>query len=270
MLPVYEATAIHAPNLEGGTTRPCILEVEDINGRAQGCYVVKIFPPKQEMECATAKEAFANVLSKEFGLQSPQGALINVTTDIIKELQTEYNYPRTLTEGYYFGSEYISNVGRFDSSLFAEKFDTETRELIFAFDMLIQNTDRRLTKSNVLISYDGAGYDEIYLIDHEVSLDIQKTFAEYVELNIWKTLPTARGEHICLASLKKESKKGGVEFNLFEEYLRTLRLNNLRTLDNQLQEHNIATDKLATVFPYLRDARSQSYLFSKHLQSLLV
>jgi len=152
MLPEYSAMAVSQLELAGGSTKPCILEVEDEQGNAQGFYVVKIFENEGELSNPTLNEALTYILAKEFELPIPKAAIIDVPDFLIQGLG------KVAEAGYYFGTELLEET--FEINL--KQLEIYQLETLFAFDLLVCNSDRRSNNPNLL-----SVKDDFYLIDHE-------------------------------------------------------------------------------------------------------
>lgn len=144
MLPIYKAVSVEQVNIKGGTTKPCVLRVVNQNGTPIGYYVVKIFKQSHLRNAqATTKEVLCNVLAKSFDLNVPKAALIEVTPFILNILKKDENYASSEYQtGIYFGTQYIENIENYVSNTHLKLFDASDLENIFAFDVLIRNTDR--------------------------------------------------------------------------------------------------------------------------------
>lgn len=194
-LPIYTAFAIEAPAILGGSTQPTIMSVKDGLGKIIGAFVVKVFKwGNIEQYQPTNKEVYCNVLASSFDLETPFGALIHVEQYLIDELKSNPKYVNfDLRPGYYFGSKYLPNASLFQANSDDKLLDDSSLENIFAFDVLIRNMDRRVNKPNMLILKDSP-----VLIDHDIALQIEKSFEEYVELGLWNVLKTEWRKHLLL------------------------------------------------------------------------
>ena len=203
MLPIFKAFAFQEFAIKGGSSQPCIVSVKDENGNPlNDSYVVKIF--KDHNLNHTCKEVYASILAKHFGLQLPEPALIELDNTMLNVLKKHEKYQNwNVTEGVFFGSKYLIDAKSFTDTLHFKNFDQWEMGNIFAFDVLIINTDRQLLKPNVIVKN-----KDIYVIDHEASMNISKSFDDYLAQNHWEyTIRENRGGHLFKQYLWKIRKK---------------------------------------------------------------
>ena len=143
-----------------------------------------------------------------------------------------------ITEGVYFGTRYITGGIDFTDDV-KHKIETWTKENIFAFDALIWNVDRTPRKKNLFLAN-----DTIYLIDHELSLSIRRSFDDYIRSNDWVFLvKNPKGDkHLFFNDLSTANKKDKLMFEQFAENLRTLKPELLTGEAEQLFENGISID----------------------------
>jgi hypothetical protein len=252
--------------LKGGTTQPFIMEVCDKNGNYKGNYVVKIFTQKDEAQGqATVKEFIANQLAIEFDLLVPDSALVSVKKELIIELKEKYGYS-DIIYGCYFATNYIDNITDYQKGFTTRKIDIEIQQNIFAFDMLIQNRDRRIGKPNCFVKK-----GECYLIDHELSLEITESYKQYYLQCEWQNLAVGYEikdrEHIFYETLKSNK---GVNFDEFQLYLHNIPLNNVIKIVNLLSDEGIVVEIFDSIEPYLQDAKKDSAKFCETLKRILL
>jgi hypothetical protein len=252
--------------LRGGTTHPFMMEVCDKNGNYKGHYVVKVFTQKDEKQVqATAKEFIANQLAIEFDLCVPDAALVWVRKEIIIELKEKCGY-RDIIAGWYFATNYIDNIIDYQKDFTTKKISVLIQQNIFAFDMLIQNKDRRIGKPNCFVK-DG----ECYLIDHELSLQITESYKQYYQQCEWQGLAIGYEikdrEHIFYETLKSNK---GVNFDEFQLYLHNISLNSVIKIVNLLADEGIVVEIFDSIEPYLQDAKKNSAKFSETLKRILL
>jgi hypothetical protein len=251
--------------LKGGTTKPCIMEVCDENGNNKNHYVVKIFTQKDETQVqATVKEFIANQLAIEFDLCVPDAALVFVREEIIKELQEQYNYT-DIKIGWYFATLYLTNIIEYQKGFTTTKTNLEVQQKVFAFDMLIQNRDRRIGKPNCFTKN-----GECYLIDHELSLEITKSYDYYIKQGEYQNLAIGYAihdrEHIFYNTLK--SKKAS-NFDEFQLYLHQLNLSMLTKVVTFLATERILIDVFENIEPYLQAIKRDSTNFCQTLKHIV-
>lgn len=283
MLPIYTATTIEQTAVLGGTTLPCMMTVVDDNCTPIGQYVVKVFGQKHINQYnPTKKEIFANILAQEFDLSVPPAALIRVKQPLIDELKENPNYKNIeLKAGVYYGSKLINNHTAYTKDLKATDFDRDIMEQVFAFDVLIRNFDRRrgkegnnqkieIGKPNVLLKD-----KEVYLIDHDLSLDISKTYAAYKSIdNYSNVVDGVKGQHIFLPHLKKLNENNTFTFDWFIESLRLLDFNELISCNTQINAlnknpFNDPKNDFQPIVGYLKEIQKNSTNFQQLLKDLI-
>ncbi len=251
--------------MDGGTTFPCLLSVSDEAGNILTPHVVKIF--QQNHLAATCKEVFANILAQEFDLCVPPPALIKVDIRLLNDLRKIHPYrTRSLEPGYYFGTELLKDTLNYSPTL-ESKVKTWRPEIIFAFDVLIRNSDRRLTKPNFFL-VEG----EPILIDHELSLKITKPFRNYKVSEWGYLIPSEEPQnsgHVFFTYLQQKEAKGQLDFGLFFDYLRVLDPNILMKYDAQLVEFECYDNNIADIVNYLAEIKQYPDKFYALLKELL-
>ena len=151
MLPIYKATVFQEFDIAGGSSRPCIVGVQNEKGiYLNDSYVVKIF--RQNFLNHTCREVFGAVLAKRFDLKMPEPVLVEVNHSMIQELKKQERYKSyDIHEGVYFATKYLSNAKSFDERTVLKDYEYWELGNIFAFDVMIQNADRQVEKPNVII-----------------------------------------------------------------------------------------------------------------------
>jgi hypothetical protein len=267
MIPIYKALRLEEGSLIGGTTLPSLMIVCDNVGIIQGTYVVKVFDTKHiEQYNPTNKEIIANYLAGEFDLSVPKMAIIQVPENIIEEMLGKEAYKnKSLKAGFYFGCEYIDNTTSYQEEIKISNDDDWELETIFAFDALIINVDRVLKKPNILFKN-----GSFILIDHELSLNIERTFEEYKAFDIYRNvLQGTKGKHIFLEFLQLKHKKESIAFDDFMESLRYLNLNKLKQLSIFLKRHHFNIDDFEAIISYLEAVKRNTQDFRNVLQTNL-
>ncbi|WP_264790637.1 HipA family kinase [Aureispira anguillae] len=259
------------------------MTVVDDNYIPIGQYVVKVFGQKHIKQYnPTKKEVFANILAQEFDLSVPQAALILVKQPLINELNENPNYQNIeLKAGVYYGSRLINNHTAYTKDLKASYFDKDIMEQVFAFDVLIRNFDRRrgkegnnekveIGKPNVLLKD-----KEVYLIDHDLSLDIRKTYIEYKAIDSYRNvIDGVKGQHIFLPHLKKLNESNNFTFDWFIESLRLLDFAQLNSCNEQIDTLNKDPfeephNDFQPIVNYLEEIQKNSTDFQQLLKDLI-
>jgi hypothetical protein len=263
MLPIYTAILLEKGNVKGGTTLPCQMTVVNNEGTIIGSYIVKVFGQRHiEQYNPTNKEIIANYLASEFDLTVPKMAIINVSQAIIDELKTQEAYQNViLTAGYYFGCQFIENTLSYEIGIKTTNYELWELETIFAFDVFIRNYDRRIRKPNILFKN-----GNFILIDHDLSLDIHKSYAAYKAFdNYQNVIQGVKGRHIFLEHLQKLHKKKPISFDDFIESLRTLNIGKLHQLKEFLESLDFDTADFEQIITYLEAVKQNLSEFKKLL-----
>jgi hypothetical protein len=266
-IPIYTAIKVEKTSMSGGSTLPSVMSVQDEVGNLVGRYVVKVFKQTHIKQYQpTNKELYANILASEFDLEVPEPALVYVDRTIIKQLKKDNRYSNfDLREGYYFATEYLEDTSQLKVDIIYKLTDKATLENIFAFDVLIKNVDRRVGKPNVM-GWQGS----VLLIDHELSLDIKKTFKDYLKLNAWKRFRFGGEHRHVLIDTLQVSKQGELwNFDSFLEYLQRMNLSKLFGCRDVLERTGNNTEDFEPIISYLTEIKNNPSAFQKLLQSLI-
>jgi len=273
-LPVYNVIAINQKAIHSGSTQPCIMTLSDDNGNIQGEYVVKVFKPSNlNQSLNTNKEVYGSILANEFDLTTPKAVLAKVNQQLIDELNSTPKYRGfNLIKGTYFATKYIEYAMDFSSATTLNLEDWEI-ENIFAFDVLIRNQDRRKKKPNLFYKD-----DDVYLIDHELSLAtgyLDKPFTEMVndKIKYWRFVEIIDGDferkHLFLDVLRERNKNNSVNFDTFREDLRNFDVDILDDCEQQLKNLNYDTEDYYAIKSYLIEVKNNPDLFIKLLKELI-
>lgn len=262
MFPIYPAAVFENIKLTGGTTTPLIFSVD--TGEGLEPYVVKIFSKKhRDQYNPLAKECFAHALATEFPLKVADAAIIHFDRDFISSIPENVS-KRILESGqhFHFGTKYEKDFQIFNNNLRINDLEFYQIETLFAFDLLIYNTDRRKTKPNLLIN----GRDCL-LIDHELSLAVTKSFLQKAKDSdfsfIWSN--PALHQHLCLPYLSKQALKGKLEFGTFNEHLKMLDASALDKVEEFLKSIDCSDNNFTLIKSYIWTVKSRQTAFLKSL-----
>ena len=264
-LPVLKAVAFQEFAVRGGSSQPCIVSVTNENGDyLQDSYVLKIFQDHRRKH--TCKEVYASVLANHFELKTPDAALVEVNGAMIRELKKQEKYKNWLvTEGVFFASKYMEGVKSFSDTIPLKRYDYWEIGNIFAFDVLIMNLDRQRENPNVIIKN-----KDIYVIDHESSMNISKPFDAYLNKNHWDySINKNRGGHLFGHHLRQLGKNEKVTFNEFIDNLRLLKPDLLYNFAEQLTEYDYEPLDIQDIVSYLADVKRNESKFLELLDKLL-
>jgi hypothetical protein len=100
-------------------------------------------------------EVYGNLIAREFDVNTPSPALINISPEFIEAMNLLPSRPsRRLVPGFGVGCEYLRGLAPVLPSALRNNEEIADVQAIFGVDMLLQNPDRRLIKPNCA-SYQG-------------------------------------------------------------------------------------------------------------------
>jgi hypothetical protein len=162
-IPILQSIAIGTFK-EYGRTRPLALKCQS-EGEAELIeYIVKFYADMDLGTHGLAKELLGSLLASYFGLTTPEPAIIEVSEDLYQQesnLETSQKLRRSL--GYNFGSRTIE-AGIFTPLNSIRDELVPEAVMIFCFDSLILNPDRRVDKPNMFENRNG-----FIVFDHEMA-----------------------------------------------------------------------------------------------------
>lgn len=261
MLKVLEAIEFSKIFTKGGRTEPWLIQVA-VEGERRP-YVVKLFKPEEvDYEHTVAREVFGAALAMEFDLSVPKPALINFSQDFIKTLPVEIReiiYHRD--ERLKFGSEYCDEVTLLKADLPATQINRFLHDLpvIYAFDALINNKDRGVYKTNILVSTVSEDY---FIFDHERAFKNIEKLVKDVEGN---TFYDALSSHVLWKYLLHKKDKAHL-FDTFHDYLRNLNINILDAYNDDLKKYGLQSSELNHLKSYLYAVKQKAEWFVKVLE----
>ena len=197
----------------------------------------------------------------------PSAAIIYVNKDLIEELKSNSKYKpfrAELKEGYYYGSKFLPDAKPFKTGISEKLLDATDIENIFAFDVLVRNMDRNIQKPNLIIIRKNTPI----LIDHDIALDIHKTFREYKALGLWDVFK-GRKRHIMQNYLSRTNQQQLWAFDGFLEYLRHLNTNKLYNARELLQNTGHSVVDFDPIVEYLNEVKRDIPSFKELLISLI-
>lgn len=164
-LPIVEALT-PGEVLSTGTTQPNIIRGICHQTQLKSDYVIKFRAAQRMSSEASARELVAAFVAMELDINIPPPAVINVSPEFVEVMRGEPNFlPASNSLGYNFGNEYIKEG--YQTLVRGQKVPNELLERLkelFAFDVLINNPDRRIDKPNFLTN----GKREL-IFDHELA-----------------------------------------------------------------------------------------------------
>lgn len=255
MLPIYDAISF-LDVAKGGRTNPLNVLVNE-NGKER-VYVLKLFTEIQNDRYEfIGKEVMGNILASEFSLTAPKAALITTDDSFYNTILDEnalFNF-EAADHRLKFATEHIianQYLPTYTNSQLKKAIEIDT---LFAYDNLIRNHDRGNNRTNLLMKDKQA-----FLIDHECALDVDGGTLQDIKDKNWHAKYWKY--HIFYDRLRKSKQKTKKYFfNEFEEYLRTLNLNNAISCINQLGHEGFYTSQMEYAIQYLDSVRKNSSNF---------
>jgi len=258
--------------MEGGTTLPWLIEgITD--DRDYERVVLKLF--RQERygdENPTLNEFLATFIAREFDLECPEAFILTFDELDARLMSQEFSAAIVAGGGIggaYFCSKHIDGALPYAISMGNTDFAPDHYECIYAFDVLIRNTDRRVNKPNLLIS---SGHS--YLIDHEQCFfgcdNYQRIRYNQPSWNFINPGAGIRGPHLFLSTLKRQKRSSNrITFDTFVEGLSTLNLNNIEQEVRLLERYDIDISNWYVVKNYLQEVRQDIPGFIQLLNELI-
>lgn len=138
----------------------------------EGDYVLKGKGGERMGPAAFERELLGCFTAWQIGLSAVEPVQIIVTDEFARTMLGQDNYAlisRSL--GHNYGSVFRPGMREFVANQPLSPSEMEQAKLIFAFDVLIQNTDRRQEKQNMLTNG-----TEITLLDHELAFSFTPSY----------------------------------------------------------------------------------------------
>ncbi len=235
-------------------------------------YILKLFSEKTTLQQhPVAKEVLGSVLAREFGLFSPDYALVELDDAFINTFldAKQQSILATKHNGLKFASRYQEGMPIFSPAKhkkFLRPYDIAN---IFAFDCLIYNIDRgrRADKPNLLVED-----DNYLLIDHELCLPFIDNEAGLYNMIMEKfnrsELDYSYKNHLLYKTIKSYRNKYKEDiFSEFEDNLRRLNINIIRETIAELIELNISVGNHQRIIDYLCYLKDNAHSFCQILIS---
>lgn len=202
------ATTFHRP-MGSGRTKPCLIGCENADGTPAGDFVVKFAGTIESGPVALASEMISSRLASALGIPVPLPAVVNVEEDFVETIEDPFFKARLRRcLGLNFGSMHFGGgftVWPRNQTITPLQFQTASE--IFAFDVLINNADRKHDTPNLLFRS-----EELYAIDHELAFSFMSDM-----------FPPPQVEDFCTPERLDFLKR-----HIFYQHLRTKPLNYAR------------------------------------------
>lgn len=162
-LPIIEALTPHQ-EFSSGANKPLLISGVDENGN-KGSFVVKFKAAERMSAEANMRELLALFIATQMDIPSVQPVLIQISQDFVDLLVGKDAWQTaSKSVGLNFGSVYIQGH---ETLLINQDLNDQqliNAQALFAFDVFIQNSDRRRDKPNMMT--DGR---KIIIYDHELA-----------------------------------------------------------------------------------------------------
>jgi hypothetical protein len=253
--------------ITGGKTQPWLVLV-NVDGKAKP-YIIKLFNQEKDFEGEyVCREVIGNALARQFDLNVPECALIDIGG--IPFERSIYNSKaldrlKSLKVKFAFGTEYLyPNLCFFYDILQSGTIkDNINCASIFAFDIMIRNTDRNFKRPNLLMHSNLA-----YLIDFESSFQLRKDPLEDVLVRT-KT-HTFYYMHVFYSILN--SYNASKKADIFSEFIKHLEITDFTSLHayiDELKDIGFVIQQHDHIINYLEAIKENRFLFNDALISLI-
>jgi hypothetical protein len=135
-------------------------------------YVVKLIKAQRMSSEASMRELLACFIAMQLEVPVVQPAIIDINDDFLELIRKEdFLDIAKLSVGFNFGAKYVGEYNTILLNKPLNEYELPIAQDIFAFDLLIQNTDRNKEKPNML-----SNGHEIVVLDHEIAFSFVLTF----------------------------------------------------------------------------------------------
>lgn len=206
-----------------------------------------------------AKEILGCEMALKFDLPCPTYNIINIDDSKLSSYYPE-NEVRSFHKGYKFCSKKLDQYIAFNpliSNSFSNHYEIAS---IFAFDVLMQNSDRGgfRGKPNLLIND-----NNLAMIDHELTLSFISD--QHLATNFENNLQIyPYHNHVLINHLKALKEKSYI-FDEFLENLRLLNLDSLNVVFDDMDKFNISYGSRTDYFAYFEWCKNNVSIFKKYL-----
>jgi hypothetical protein len=258
-LPVIEALSPHEI-FTSGANKPLLITGVGAAGKKND-YVVKFRAAERMSNEACMRELLALFIAAEMDIKCVTPAIINISPDFVDILvgNDAWQYA-SQSLGYNFGSENIKGYNTILSGQDLNNDQLPFAQNIFAFDVVIQNNDRRNDKPNMMT--DG---HEIVIYDHELAFGFVLELFKNPEP--WKIRDSDYewiSKHVLLPKIKGKD----FDFEKFSKRFDTLGEAFWQTAWNLIPQ-NWRSDQFDTIKQYLSAICNHKDAFIIELKKLM-
>jgi hypothetical protein len=264
----------HVPRLQAvsvgdekcsGATKPIAMQCQATGSSEIEQYVVKLHSSVRLNQRGLARELFAALLGQMLGFHIPAASVVEIDPDLYRSVVSREVAVRIqLSHGANFGSRTVVPAIIFK---FLPDDQLSAAAEVFAFDMLLQNPDRRLVKPNMF-----QNSAQPILFDHEMAFP----YADPRMLLGFKPEPwsVTRNDklvtdHIFYSKLRKNGTD--VSFHDFSEKLTSLSDEVLAEIVSRIPDEWIVSEppEMDNICQFIRFARDNADRFEQWLMEVL-
>lgn len=186
--------------LSSGANKPLLIRGIDQKRQQADDFVLKYCNDERMNETTCRRELLAAWMAAEMDIQVPEPVLIHVESSFVLTVPAEMQavlHSKAL--GLNIGSRYIPGNTTFQPNPIFPPELNQTAARIFAFDLILQNADRRNEKPNSFLA-DG----KIYVYDHELSFGFLSMLPMFANRTPWvlnETDVSAAKQHLFYPTL---------------------------------------------------------------------
>jgi hypothetical protein len=227
----------------------------------KGDYVVKFRGAERMSDEAFLRELLASFIAMQMDIPVAYPAIINISNGFINLLvgNDAWKYANK-SVGFNFGSKYISDYFILPVTQPLNNSQLSYAQMIFSFDVLIQNSDRTVVKPNMLTNG-----NEIIIFDHELAFGFIFDFIKAPDPWIIKEKDLA---WINLHCLLPKIKGKDYDFDEFSQRLDTLDENFWNTA-RQLIPEDWLSDQFELIKNYFTAIFQNKAAFILELKKLM-
>jgi hypothetical protein len=263
MLSQYEPIkVIRQIDQKYGHTQPLVLSAVNKTTKEVEVVVVKCFEKDQvENRHVVVSEVIGHALASTFDFFTPSAGLIELSEEFLICCPLEIqNFVSRKDIKSKFCTKEIRSAQPLQPQNIANQRNKIELETLWAFDVLIRNSDRNQGKPNLL-----ATSQDVWLIDHERALD---TLPEKVTFDIEDWPERIWKHHVAYNYVKRHFAKRKLAFDTFEEHLRLFNPVSLEPYLQQLQREGYQAN-YSKIFSYFNQIQSQQANFVSLLKRML-
>jgi hypothetical protein len=262
-VPVLTAISVGEPKMSG-RTKPISMWCASADGSEQADYVIKLYGNVELGTRSLARELFAALLGQAMCFSIPAVAIVNISPDLIQSAAwSSVSDHLRKSPGYNFGSRTLQTpitFQRLPSELIQQAAN------VFAFDMLLQNPDRRKGKPNMF-----QDSEDLILYDHEMAFPYAAPgmllMPQVEPWSLARTDPMVTN-HILYNALRGN---GEINFDGFLEHIEELTDDILDQIAERVPSEWRSSNppEIDNICAYLRKARDHIDLFRRCLLEVI-